>query len=773
MRFVSLRAKLLCAACLLSSMARAQETTGAITATVHDASGAVVPGARITIKNEGTGATRSLITNDQGTFAATLLPVGSYEVTVEKPGFKKSVTRGVALSVNDRLALNIALELGSVTETASVEATVPLVETESATMSGLVDSRKVIDLPLNGRNFAQLIELQAGVSDGARLQGMQGSGQSINGSRGVANNFLLDGGDMNDPVVPNGSAAAATGSFYGSAPGINAVSVDAVEEFRIITSSASAEFGRNSGGQINVITKSGTNNLHGTLFHFLRNRAFDARSFFDLNPAFQRDGKFIAPPFSQNNFGGTVGGPIRRDRTFFFGSYEGFRQRQGVSVVNNIPSPNTIEAIRTQNPALGAFFGAVFTGPFSAPVANDLAPAQIIQRGTPTLTPVSLSRSNSYDQDTFMVKIDQYIGRAGRLSARYAYFNDDGGPGTVGGTGLPATGVGFTNKVQNAVVNHSQTFGPSKLNEFRATLQRNRIGNSFDPAPQALLDSGRLRTGALAGQAYGDPLTPNGIPTVDPGFGIPELGYTVTAPATRASNTYQVNNTFTLTRGRMVMKAGGELRRIQDNSAFGFLTRPNPQYASGGGTTILAPGAPMQFFTQNIYVSPTTSLRGFRTSEWAPFVQTTTRLTSTLTLEAGLRYEYLGRMSDVNGFLSNAFLAPGGKPLQGVGLLDSGPLALHQIRLIPVGPGHDLSLFAANRNNWAPRVGIAWTPDFLGRGKTTLRPATASTTTASTTTRLATRATSRRTSSSSPTATSRSEIPWPRPIRSPPICRRA
>ena len=170
MPLISLRTKLFCAAAgLLSFTVWAQETTDAITATIHDRSGDVVPGATVTIKNEGTGATRSLVTSDQGAFAATLLPVGSYEVDVEKPGFKKSVTSGIALSVKDRLALSNALEVGSVTETASVEATVPLIETESATMSGLVDSRKVIDLPLNGRNFAQLIELQSGVSDGARL----------------------------------------------------------------------------------------------------------------------------------------------------------------------------------------------------------------------------------------------------------------------------------------------------------------------------------------------------------------------------------------------------------------------------------------------------------------------------------------------------------------------------------------------------------------------------------------------------------------------------
>jgi hypothetical protein len=699
--------------------ATAQETTGTIGGFVRDATGAVIPGAEVVIRNSLTGVERRAVTSEGGEYVATRLPIGLYEVTVQKPGFTRVVMTGIQLNVDANVRVDVALQVGQVTESTTVTAQVSVLETETATLSGLVDSKKVVDLPLNGRNFAQLIELQSGVSNSAR--GLQGSGQFVNGARGSVNNFLLDGGDINDPVVPSGSAAASTGSFTGSAPGINAVSVDAVEEFRVITSGASAEFGRNSGAQINVITKSGTNDFHGSLFHFHRNRALDARSFFDLNPAFQEDGKFLAPPFVQNNFGGTVGGPIRRNRTFFFGSYEGFRQRQGVSVVNNIPSPNTIEAIRQQNQALGEIFAGVFAGSFAAPVANDLTPAQIIQRGTPTLTPRSLARSNSFDQESFMAKIDQTFAGSGRLSVRYAYFNNDGGPGTVSGSGLPATGVGFSNKAQNAVLNHTQPFGPAKLNEFRFTVQRNFVDNQFDPAPQALLDAGRLRTGAFAGQPYGDPFTPNGVPTINPGFGLPELGYTVTSPNTRASTTFQFNDSFTVTRGRMVIKFGGEVRRIHDNSAFGFLTRPNAQYASGGTTTVLAPGAPINFFTQNLYITPATSLRGFRTTELGPFIQTTTRLSPRLTLEAGLRWEYLGRISDVNGFLSNAFFAPNGQPIQEASVLASGPLGMNQVRLAPIGPGRELSMFAADMNNWAPRLGIAWSPDLLGRGKTTLR----------------------------------------------------
>jgi len=694
-------------ACALACNIAAQETTGAITGVVRDSSGAVVPGASVTIKNTNTGAERNVVTGAQGEFSAALLAVGTYEVVVKKPGFKKSSTSGINLSVNDRLAINVSLEVGSVTETTNVEAVVPLLETESAVLSGLVDSHKVADLPLNGRNFAQLMNLEAGVS--LNNNGLQGSGQMVNGARGTDNNFLLDGGDLNDPVVPNGSAASVTGSFYGSSPGINAVSVDAVSEFRVITSNASAEFGRNSGAQVNVITKSGTNSLHGTLFEFVRNRAFDARSFFDTNMSFKRDNRAIAPPFSQNNFGATVGGPIKKDKTFFFGSWEGFHQRQGVSVTNNIPSPKTIAAVAQQSPALGQIMAAVFQGPYAAPVANDPSPASIIAANKPVLTPVSLVRSNGYDQNSFLGKVDDSLADNAKLSARYTHFKNVGGNGTVSGSGLPATGVGFTNTVDNALVSETQTISPSKINEARVTFERNGVGNSFDPAPSEVLNAGKLRTGAYAGQPYGDPFTPNGFPTLDLGFGLPELGYSVTAPNIRFSNTYQANDVFTWIHGRSSMKVGGEIRRIQDNSTFSFLERPNDQWNSAGPDTILQPGAPLSFFTQNLFILPATSERGFRITEWAPFLQETFRVKAHLVLDLGLRYEYLGRPSEVNGFLSNAFLAPNGMPLLGTSLTANGPAALNQVRLITVGEGRPQGLFQADKNNWAPRVGTAYT----------------------------------------------------------------
>ncbi len=683
----------------------AQETTGSIEGTVRDSSGGLVVGAAVSVKSES-GTVRLLHTDSAGRYRATTLAVGVYEVTTQEAGFKRTTTGGVKLSVDDHLRLDVVLNVGDVAQTAVVTAEVPLLESDNGVLSGLVDSRKVTDLPLNGRNFAQLINLQAGVS--TNVNGNQGSGQSVNGARGTGNNFLLDGGDLNDPVVPSASAAGSTGGFTGTAPGINAVSVDAIQEFRVITSNADAEFGRNSGAQVNIITKSGTNQVHGAIFEFARNRAFQARSYFDRNPAFQRDGHFIAPPFVQNNFGGVLGGPVQHDKTFFLFSYEGFRQRQGVSVVNNLPSPNTIAAVAQQNAALGQVLGAVFTGRYAAPTGKEDSVANIIKTQTPVVTPTSLNRANSFDEDAYLGKIDRNLPRNARLSVRYAYFHNNAGPGTVSGSGLPGTGVGFMNTVHNGIIDLTQPFGGSLLNDFRAVFERNSISNLFDPAPDGILQSGTARSGAFAGQPYGDPLTPNGIPTLDLGYGLPELGYTTTAPNTRASNTFQFNDTFTMIKGRSTLKMGGELRRIQDNSVFGFLERPNWQWNSSGANTILQPGAPASVFTQNLFLTPPTSERGFRIWEGAPFVQETLKVTAKLTINAGLRYEYLGRLTEVNGFLSNAFLSPGGNPSANTSLLANGPAGLNQVRLITVGSGRPLALFPAALNNYSPRLGFAY-----------------------------------------------------------------
>ena len=687
---------------VFAGLAASQSITGTIQGVVEDPTGARVPGSRVTATRVQTNLQRLAATDGEGRYAFPNLMVGEYEVSIERAGFARATQR-VRLSVNQEIDLNFALTLQG-SESVEVRDRAPVLD-----VSGLVDQRRVRDLPLNGRNFSQLINLQPGVAvisshgllgGGPDAAGIQGSGMYVNGARGSNNSFLFDGGDANDPVVPGGTGASSTAAFTGGAPGINAISVDAIEEFRVITSGASAEFGRSSGAVINVITKSGTNQWHGSMLHFLRNRALNARNTYEA----------AKPGFTQNNFGGTVGGKIRRDRTFFFASYEGFRQRQAVTVPNVIPSPNTIAAVKQQNALLGAIFEGYYGVPALRGVAfSERTVEQILATQQPVIATVQLPRGNGIDQNALLGKIDQATWRDGRLTGRYQLFEGAGLNGSVSGTGMPGSNVGYANRSQNVVMNHTQILGAKRLNEFRAVFQRNSPRTTIESTPAAALAAGRLRTaGPFAGQPYGDAETPNGLPTISPGFGITPIGYDTTAPNRRGVNTYQVSDTFTRVAGAHTVKGGFELRRIQENSVFSFRLRPDVVFASGGVNTILQPGAPVNQLDQNVYITPATALRGFRLTEWAGFVQDNWRVSAKLSVDAGLRYEYYGRPYEVNGYLSNGFLAPEGQVRDAAPLGSNGVLGLRDLRLIRVGPGTPYAFYQADRNNIAPRLGLAY-----------------------------------------------------------------
>ena len=689
--------------------------TGTLQGTVTDPSGALVNGASVTILHQSTGQQRTLFTDSSGYFSANSLAVGPVSVTFALSGFATGTVRTeISLNRTTRIehALVLAIRQFAIDEVVGL----PPLETATATLSGLVDRRRILDLPLNGRNFSQLINLQPGVAlissqgllgGGPDSSGIQGSGMYVNGARGGHNNFLFDGADANDPVVPSGTGAASTAVFTGGAPGINGISVDAVAEFRVITSNAPAEFGRSSGAVINVATKSGTNAFHGSAFEYLRNRALNARNTFEA----------AKPGFTQNNFGGTLGGPIKKDKTFFFGSYEGFRQRQSVTVPVNVPSPNTIAAMKSQNALLGALTEAYF-GPLNTPMASDRSPGEILAANQPVSAIAFRPRPNGIDQNAFLGKLDQRTRRDGWFTVRYASFNGLGIPGTISGQGVSGSNVGYTNFSQNAVVSHVQPLSPRYLNEARLSMQRNTPRATFEETPAALLNAGRLRAqGVYAGQPYGKPDGDNGIPTVNLGFGLTPIGYETTAPNRRGVTTYQFTDSLTAARGAHTAKAGFELRRIDENSVFSFRLRPDVVFNSAGANTALRPGAPVQSYDQNVFINPSTSERGFRLTEWAWYAQDNWRLTRRLTLDLGLRYEYFGRPSEVNGILNNGFLTDAnGAALPRADQLTNGVAGLNALRLFPVGSGRPASFYPADRNNFAPRLGIAW-----AQGRTVLR----------------------------------------------------
>ncbi len=294
----------------------AQANTATITGQVLDSSGAGVTGATITARNVQTGFERSVTTDESANYTVSALPIGTYEVTSERPGFQKLIKTDIVLQVDQRARVDFTLQVGTTSNTVEVTADVPLTQTDSSSVGSVIDNRKVVELPLNGRQFYNLALLVPGVAPPA-----QGSILSFRGGFNVAgaselnNNFTLNGLDNNNQLL--------------SAPAFRP-SVDAIQEFKILTGVFPAEYGRNSGSQVIVTTKAGTNSFHGTAFEFLRNQKLDAVNYFTPSG--------FKPGFKQNQFGGTVGGPIIRNKTFFFASYEGTRSNQQITALANVPT---------------------------------------------------------------------------------------------------------------------------------------------------------------------------------------------------------------------------------------------------------------------------------------------------------------------------------------------------------------------------------------------------------------------------------------------------
>jgi len=309
----------------------AQVNTATISGTVHDASGAVLPGVSVAIQNQDTGISRTVTTNEAGRYSAPALTLGNYQVTAELQGFQSQVRSGIALTVGREAVVDFTLAVGAVSQTLEVTGEAPLVELTNANLGGLVDDRTIRDMPLNSRSWDTLAYTIPGVVKYGTAGGGFNSGSGANkfsvaGARSYSNSFLLDGTDVNDSSnsTPGGSAGTNLG-------------VDAIREFKIVAATFSAEYGRATGAVVSAVTRSGTNELHGTLFEFLRNSALDARTIFDLEDR-DGDGRGDVPPFRRNQFGGVLGGPIKRDKTFFFGGYEGLRQARNDTTIAVVPT---------------------------------------------------------------------------------------------------------------------------------------------------------------------------------------------------------------------------------------------------------------------------------------------------------------------------------------------------------------------------------------------------------------------------------------------------
>jgi hypothetical protein len=724
----------------------AQKDAGAIVGVVRDNSGAVVQGAKVSIEDVDRGVQMTLSTDDHGEYVASPLRVGSYKVTVEKAGFKKAVSEVVELSVQGRIAINMALQVGQISEEMVVTGAAPLLETETSELGEVVDQRRVSNLPLNGRNFAQLALLTPGTSPsepGARDEG--GYGFSSNGARSLQNNFLLDGVDNNSnlPDLLNET------NFVIQPP------VEALQEFKVQTNAYGAEFGRGNGAIVNAVIKSGTNQLHGSAWEFLRNDKLDGRNYFDAVGS--------VPPYKQNQFGATFGGPVLiphlydgRGRTFFFVDYEGYRVRQSQTQTAFVPPTawrtgdfssliNFSNVTGTDCNGVPTYAGEIFDAklaqtncgvPFQYNGSGqplNIIPATPVVAGGGSLDPLALRLAALYPaagpidpnsgnnflanpvrketRNNFDARVDQRFSDQDNTFFRFSIENQPSSiPGTFGGL---ADGGGFFSGDENFsyrsfATSWTHIFKPQLINEFR--LGYNRV------------NAHRLELNANTNVSADPSIDFPGVP-FSPGIGgLPQLTFSDVAtlgsptflPSVELQNSYTLSENLTWVRGRHTLKFGTEIRReeftiFQPAAARGTLAfsptlTDNPADIGSGGTGFASFLAGL---TDGGSINNLHNVDYFRNT-YALYGQDDWKITPTVMLSLGLRYELFGTVSDRHNDVGNFDLSDPTDPTIFVPKGQTAALTPFIAQYVTISPTGSRGLINSDRNNFAPRVGIAW-----------------------------------------------------------------
>ncbi len=681
----------LCCASFLVRPAAAQENTATITGQATDPSGAGTPGAVVSARNVQPGLQRQTVTAETGNYTIPLLPVGTYEISAVKDGFKRNVQTGIVLQVDQRARVDFQLQVGAASESIQVTAEVPLTQTETSSVGSVIDNQKVAEMPLNGRQFYSLALLVPGVAPPA-----QGSILSFRGGFNVAgaselnNNFTLNGLENNDQLL--------------SAPAFRP-SVDAIQEFKILTGVFPAEYGRNSGSQVVVTTKAGGNAFHGTVFEFLRNQVTDAKNYF--TPA-----NAAIPAFKQNQFGGTVGGPIIHNKTFFFASYEGTRSTQQVTALTSVPLPGMLS---------GDFSGIsqVITNPLggNAPFPGNKIPANLINPigqalanyyPTPTSAIVSGKLpSNNYTFNQPQVdhlnlgslRFDHLFSTKDTLSATYNDFEDSQltQNNTVCGSRV-IPGFDCTVDLLSRLYGISEThiFSPNLINEVRAGVSQFQNPRMTNDQNIKFIEQFGIQGTRLDGPPYG------GVPQTSV-QGFASIGEPTNFPQRRVDRTYQLADSLTFVQGKHSLKFGFDLHRFQSNGtvvgngrgSFTFSAQATAP-TSGYSLADLLLGLPTSTAR-----SPYSPRFYDRTGLYAGFAQDDWKVSPRLTLNFGLRYEYNIPIYDHRNLLSNFNPATGQIDLAGTS-------------------GVPRAVWDANNKDFEPRFGFSWQP-FGSSAKTVVR----------------------------------------------------
>ena len=667
-----------------SSLISAQTFRGQILGSVSDQNGAVLPGARVTARNSGTGIERSTVADSDGNYTIPELAIGTYEVRVEQANFQAQTVKDIVVQVGGERRVDVTLSPGGADVVVTIAAQ-EQVETSSTTLGGTIGGRTVEDLPVNGRDFTKFLVLVPGAAgDPSGATDSPGSFGlfSANGNRGRSNNYLLDGTDMNDGYrnLPAINEAGVFGTPATILP------LEAIQEVAV-QSNFEAEYGRNSGTVVNIVTKSGTNQFHGALFEFVRNDKFDARNFFNPVPDPQT-------ALRNNQYGASFGGPIIKNRTFFFANYEGQRERVGLNSTARIPDPREITAILNGDPACGG--GGGLGGVTLNPVIG-----RLLQRnpwGTPN-RPLPICDSSGApnlfvttrafnDVDSFIGKIDHSFNKNNLLTGRY-YFgtSDQSFPLALQASNvLPGYNTVTPTKVHLVSISYLRVFSPTKINEFRFGYNNFKQGffpedQDFDPRTIG------LNTGVTDPKDFGLPLIR--IRNDDIGS-IASIGANLSVPRKRTDVNWHIIDNYSWKVKSHDLKVGYEFRRTDVDAFFDAGYRGRLDFAT------LA-----DFLGGNL--SGGRSARGdsqrqtFQNSHTA-YVQDLWRFNRHLNFNLGVRWDYFGVIGEKNDLLSNF------DPQHG---------------LVLVGSNGNDKLYKSDWNNFSPRLGFAW--DVTGKGKTVVR----------------------------------------------------
>ncbi|MGC2402547.1 MAG: TonB-dependent receptor, partial [Acidobacteriaceae bacterium] len=572
---------------LLTSVACLGQTdTGTILGLVTDPGGGLIPGAKVVIENQGTALNQTLTTDSSGGFTSTPLAVGTYTVSVSAPGFATEIRKDLTLQVSDRMRLVIGLRPGDVKQTVVVTGQTPLIDSASTTLGGVVNKEQVADLPVNGRSVTSLLALVPGVE----LRG--GANQLSVGGQGTFTNegglhFLLDGGDASRVDFDD------VNNTYGSSAGrVSRASVDAVEEFRVYTDSYSAEYGQTQGGVINLITKSGTNTFHGSLFEYFRNEILDARDYFNPAPAYK-------PAYRLNQFGGTFGAPIVRNKLFLFTDYEGIRQRSGNILLAVVP---TAAARAAAVPAMQPAFAQL-------PLPNGA-----ISTSDPRFGNYTEGISNPLNENTGLVKVDWNMSPFDHLVGRYNINQNQTDTYFGVATGQVQSAPGL---MQLAMVGYTHTFTPQLLNEA------NFYFNRFHVDPRAS-DNAAVLVFPIINFGEGAGVGP----------GLFDLHV--------ANNSFTYQDNLTWVHGRQQIKIGGGAIRNQANKLLGFQMTVNYLTFSDA----LANEA----YSDGTLGNPRA---GMRNTYYHLFIQDNVQLSQRVSLNMGLRYQYDSSPTEAQGRIAN------------------------------------------------------------------------------------------------------------------------